>query len=130
MSARKVVAPSGAKQESVGPELSAINEVRLVGRLATDPQQGELPTGDTVWNLRVIVDRPAAAVRGPARVDALECAVWAGRLKRSVPSWRAGDVVEVAGALRRRFFRSGGAVASRFEVELTSGKVIRRRAAT
>ena len=52
--------------------------------------------------------------------------MWSGRLKKQVEKWEAGDVVEVSGALRRRFFRAGGATASRVEVELTGGRIIRR----
>jgi single-strand DNA-binding protein len=106
----------------------AVNEVRLLGRLAADPQLRELPSGDTVWNLRVVVERrvlPGKA-KPRQRVDSLECAVWSGRLKKQVEKWEAGDVVEVDGALRRRFFRAGGATASRVEVELTGGRIIRR----
>jgi single-strand DNA-binding protein len=51
-----------------------------------------------------------------------------GRLKSQVDGWHADDVVEVAGALRRRFFRIGGATASRVEVELARGRIIRRAA--
>jgi single-strand DNA-binding protein len=104
------------------------NEVRLVGRLAADPQLRELPSGDTVWNLRVVVERPLlpGKEKPRQRVDSLECAVWGGRLKKSVEGWSAGDLVEVSGALRRRFFRAGGATASRVEVELSRGRVIRR----
>jgi single-strand DNA-binding protein len=105
-----------------------VNEVRLVGRLAADPQLRELPSGDSVWNLRVAVQR-SAGPRGQKprqRVDSLECAVWGGRLKGRVSSWRSGDVVEVEGALRRRFFQAGGSAASRVEVELTRGRIIRR----
>jgi len=116
------------KADGVGYEGEIVNEVRLVGRLAADPQLRELPSGDTVWNLRVVVERPlpSGEEKPRQRVDSLECAVWGGRLKKQVDSWSAGDVVEVSGALRRRFFRAGGATASRVEVELCRGKVIRR----
>ena len=99
-----------------------------MGRLAADPRLRELPSGDTVWNLRVVVERavPPGKEKPRQRVDSLECAVWSGRLKKQVEKWEAGDVVEVSGALRRRFFRAGGATASRVEVELTGGRIIRR----
>src|SRR4051794_14481915 len=105
-----------------------LNEVRLMGRLAADPALRELPSGDSVWNLRVVVERPVLAgqEKPRQRVDSLECAVWWGRLKKQVGRWSAGDVVDVSGALRRRFFRAGGATASRVEVELTAGRIIRR----
>jgi single-strand DNA-binding protein len=107
-------------------ETDEINEVRLVGRVAAEPALRELPSGDTLCSVRVVVNRPASAVRGTAKVDALECSTFNGRLRRSVASWGPGDVVEVSGALRRHFFRVGGAVASRWEVELARGRLIRR----
>jgi single-strand DNA-binding protein len=112
----------------VEDQAEAVNEVRLRGRLAADPRLRELPSGDTVWNLRVVVERRVLPGKDKPRqrVDSLECAVWAGRLKKQVEKWEAGDVVEVDGALRRRFFRAGGATASRVEVELTGGRIIRR----
>jgi single-strand DNA-binding protein len=112
----------------VEDQAEAVNEVRLLGRLAADPRLRELPSGDTVWNLRVVVERRVLPGKDKPRqrVDSLECAVWAGRLKKQVEKWEAGDVVEVDGALRRRFFRAGGATASRVEVELTGGRIIRR----
>src|SRR3954447_8503197 len=105
------------------------NQVRLRGRLAAAPRLRELPSGDTVWSLRVVVERPPlppGQERPRQRVDSLECTVWAGRLKSQVGRWEAGDVVDVSGALRRRFFRAGGATASRVEVELTAGRRVRR----
>ncbi len=114
--------------DQTGDQDEPLNEVRLQGRLAADPRLRELPSGDTVWSLRVVVDRPAPTgkERPRQRVDSLECAVWSGRLKRQVERWSAGDVVEVTGALRRRFFRAGGVTASRVEVELSGGRLIRR----
>jgi single-strand DNA-binding protein len=114
--------------EPVDDREESVNEVRLLGRLAADPQLRELPSGDTVWNLRVVVARPRGEERPRQRVDSLECTVWGGRLKGQIPTWRSGDVVEVSGGLRRRFFRAGGATASRVEVELSRGRIIRRGA--
>jgi single-strand DNA-binding protein len=109
-----------------------INEVLLRGRLSGTPVERVLPSGDTVWTFRVVIGRPQESVAGRgsrrARVDTLECAVWSGRVRRSVPTWHDGDLVEVGGALRRRFFKAGGATVSRVEVEVARGKVIRRAA--
>jgi len=111
---------------SAGAETDAdANRVRLRGRLSTDPTKRTLPSGDSVWLFRVVVPRGGAA-RGRQSVDALECAVWAGRVRRSVATWLAGDIVEVEGAMRRRFFRSGGSTGSRVEVEVDTGRLIRR----
>ncbi|MBB6625689.1 single-stranded DNA-binding protein [Nocardioides sp. KIGAM211] len=116
-------------QREVGDDVVvAVNEVRLVGRISQAPEQRTLPSGDVVWTFRVVVARPAAQVRSRQSVDTLECAVWGGRVRRSVAGWGAGDVVEVSGALRRRFFRAGGATASRVEVDVSAGRVLRRAA--
>jgi single-strand DNA-binding protein len=131
MSAPKTEAKSEAKTEATTQERAdeARNEVRLVGRLSQPPEERVLPSGDSVWLFRVVVPRRRSAARSRQTVDAIECAAWSARARRSVSSWSAGDVVEVTGELHRRFFRAGGAVASRVEVEMSSGKV-RRRAAS
>jgi len=123
-----MTAHSNEAPDLVDDQAASVNEVRLVGRLATEPQLRELPSGDTVWNLRVVVDRrqPAGKAKPRQRVDSLECAVWSGRLKGQIAGWKAGDVVDVSGALRRRFFRAGAATVSRVEVELARGRIIRR----
>jgi single-strand DNA-binding protein len=114
-----------AQKTKAVPETAA-NEVRLVGRVSQQPEERVLPSGDAVWTFRVVVPREQG--RSRQSVDALECAAWSARAQRSVSGWGADDVVEVVGSLRRRFFRAGGAVASRVEVEMSSGRVIRRAA--
>jgi single-strand DNA-binding protein len=115
--------PAQQKVQSV-PDV-AVNEVRLVGRISQAPEQRVLPSGDVLWTFRVVVPRPASS--GRSTVDAIECAAWSSRVRRSVASWQPDDVVEVTGAVRRRFFRTaGGGAASRVEVEVSRGKVIRR----
>ncbi|MFB9312265.1 single-stranded DNA-binding protein [Nocardioides plantarum] len=121
----------GAQRKAGGQEPAelgsqeAINEVRLVGRLSAVPEEKELPSGDTLVSFRVVVPRPPDPKR-TTKVDALECVAWTSRAKRSVRSWRMGDVVEVDGELRRRFFRTGSGPASRVEVQVTKGRVVRR----
>jgi single-strand DNA-binding protein len=108
------------------PKTDSKNEVQLIGRLSQDPEERVLPSGDSVWTFRVVVPRRRNAGKSRQAVDAIECAAWSGRARKSVSGWSADDVVEVTGELHRRFFRAGGAVASRVEVEMASGKVIRR----
>jgi single-strand DNA-binding protein len=103
----------------------AVNEVRLVGRLSRDPEMRVLPSGDQMWAFRVVVPRVPGG-RTKQSVDVLDCAVWGGRVRASVASWSADDVVEVAGPLRKRFFSSSGGPASRVEVEVTSGRLVKR----
>lgn len=101
-----------------------VNEVRVVGRVSAVPETRTLPSGDEVVCFRVVVRR--ARPRGRAVVDTLECAVWTSALRRTVARWQAGDAVEVAGALRRRFFRAGGASASRVEIEVSKARRLAR----
>jgi single-strand DNA-binding protein len=117
---------SVSTQQSAATE--AVNEVRLVGRVSQPPEERVLPSGDTVWSFRVVVPRPDDPARSRHQVDAVDCCVWSGRVRRSVAGWRVDDVVEVSGAIRRRFFRTSQGAASRFEVEVSAGRVIRRAA--
>jgi single-strand DNA-binding protein len=111
--------------EAADGALTAVNEVRLVGRVSRDPEERVLPSGDRVWTFRLVVGRPEDR-RSRQSVDALECAVWGGRVRSSVATWAADDVVEVGGSLRRRFFSTGTGRASRVEVEVVSGRIVRR----
>lgn len=109
-----------------------VNEVRLVGRLSAAPTVVSLPSGDELVSFRVTVAREAGArpragaPAHPQRSDSVPCSVWVPRLRRSVATWRPGDVVEVVGAVRCRFYQAGGATRSRVEVEASSARVIRR----
>lgn len=100
------------------------NEVVLVGRLVAAPSSREMPSGDALVSFRVVVRRPAESRRRPGSptVDALECAAWRGDVRRAVRSWAEGDVVEVQGALRRRFWRTAGAPSSVWEVEVSKAR--------
>lgn len=110
--------------------LATVNDVRLVGRISDAPQTRALPSGDEIGTFRLIVDRLETTGGSKARVDVIDCIAWSPRLRAQVALWAVGDVVEVRGALRRRFFRSAaGRTESRTEVEVFSGRR-RRRAAT
>jgi single-strand DNA-binding protein len=107
------------------------NEVVLVGRVSAAPERRELPSGDQLVTLRVVVDRPVqkVAARAPRKgatgdppkraVDVVDVACWSKRTQRSAGGLEPDDGVRVEGALRRRFFAAGGGRASRYEVEAT-----------
>lgn len=125
-------------REGVEP---ATNEVRLVGRVSGVPEAREMPSGDEVVQFRVVIRRPvvkkraartapaaagedpAVAVTVPAartQVDTIDVACWSAASRRAARRFGEGDVVEVQGSLRRRFYRAGSATVSRYEVEAAS----------
>lgn len=96
------------------------NEVHLVGRVSGEPSCRELPSGDQLVQLRLVVPRPPRrGDSGRTQVDTLDVACWSARTRRSAVALAPGQGVEVTGALRRRFFAAQGARASRYEVEAT-----------
>lgn len=108
-----------AAESSTKPE--HCNEVRLRGRMSAAAESRELPSGDVVVTFRIIVDRaPPDSPR--RRVDTIDCAAWTGRVQRSALTWQAGELVEVSGALRRRFRRSATGATSRVEVEVARAR--------
>jgi single-strand DNA-binding protein len=111
------MARDGEGPDRIGP---VRNEVMLVGRIGAEPQARTMPSGDEIVTFRLIVDRPERA-RGPAgrvRVDTFDCTAWRADARRRVAAMPVGQVVEVSGCLRRRFWRAGGGAASRVEVEV------------
>ena len=94
---------------------SGTNLVVLRGTLSRDPVERALPSGDLVLAYELTV-RPPEPARGgqQARADSVPVALFdAPAASRSLV---AGDDVVVVGRVRRRFFRAGGATASRTEV--------------
>lgn len=111
---------------TVPSSTESVNDVRLVGRLSGDPAERTLPSGDVLVSFRVVVDRPRAARRdGAPTIDTVDCVAWRADARRTVGGCASGDVLEVSGALRRRFWRTGAGAASRTEVEVL--RVRRRR---
>ena len=94
-----------------------VNTVLLVGRVSAAPESRAMPSGDELVQFRVVVPRPE--VRGQARrlVDTIDIACWSARSRGSAGRLQKGDIVEVEGSLRRRFFGGAGGRASRYEVE-------------
>lgn len=99
------------------------NCVHLIGRLAAAPESRQLPSGDEVVTWRLVVDR-ADTSRG--RIDTLACVAWSAATRRAALRWMPGDIVEVDGALRRRFWRTPTGAASRYEVEVQGARRLER----
>lgn len=130
--AREEKEPSPDDGERIGPAggLATVNEVRLIGRLSLAAEEKELPSGDQLTAFRVVVNRPRDKRRGSrVQIDALECHTWVARVRRAAMTWQVGDVIEVNGSLRRRFFKTGGRLQSMTEVEVSSARRVSRAAA-
>jgi single-strand DNA-binding protein len=104
------------------------NEVRLRGRVSTAPEERVLPSGTLIVTFRVSVAREASPMTNGSRQtsDWVDCTAWGAKARRAASRWRAGDVVEVEGALRRRFQRGAAGTSTRLEVEVLSGRLVTR----
>ena len=114
-------------------EVEQDNVVHMRGRVSAVDEPRELPSGDWVRTLRLVVQRAPAPARSGAKVagaratqvDTIDVACWSASTRRMAGRLSAQEVVEVEGALRRRFFRAGGAAASRYEVEASRLRRVR-----
>jgi single-strand DNA-binding protein len=118
-----------------GPVTAHLNEVHLLGRLAATPVHRELPSGDLLVQFRLVVDRTplgrnrqGQAGRGPT-IDTLDCAAWRKDVQRVMAGAQPGDLIDVSGSLRRRFWRAATGAASRTEVEVVKARRAARAAA-
>lgn len=107
-----------------------VNSIRLVGRVSAPGEPRLLPSGDTVHTVRVVVPREARRDRDRAGVDTIDVACWTAGARRTASRLAVDDHVEVEGSLRRRFFRTGVGVASRYEVEARALRRVKEPAAS
>ena len=116
-----------AEQGGDGP----LNEVRLRGTLSCAVQLRELPSGDVLGSWRVVVARPPAVApvdppeeadtargRRAAGHDTIDCVSFDAEVLDLVARYQPGAELSLRGALRRRFFRAGGTLQSRYDVEV------------
>jgi single-strand DNA-binding protein len=104
------------------------NDVVLRGRMSAPAEIRTLPSGDPLLTFRLVVRRPEPRARGQS-VDVLTCITYDRGLQRRAALWQPGDVVEVEGALQRRFWRTGSGTASVCEVNCRKGRKVPRSAA-
>jgi single-strand DNA-binding protein len=124
--------PEGAEAETPTPEpepeleVSHRNEVVLVGRITSPLRRRGLPSGDVLGTLRIVVDRSGQprAGRKSAGFDAIDCASWSPKAHKKLEKWIVGDVIQVSGSLRRRFFRANNIPTSRYEVEIQEAQLL------
>jgi single-strand DNA-binding protein len=101
------------------------NDVVLRGRLSAPAELRTLPSGDTLITFRLVVRRPEPRARGQS-VDVLSCISHDRALQRRAAAWQPGEVIEVEGALQRRFWRTGAGTASVCEVNCRRGRKVPR----
>jgi single-strand DNA-binding protein len=128
-SRQEPVPPDGALEGAAPAGPPSRNEVLLVGRVSGAPEERELPSGDQLVSWRLVVDRPAPAKPGQGRavtIDTVDCVARAAGPRRTGRGLADGDVVQVDGALRRRFWRGATGASSRTEVEVLAVRRLRR----
>ena len=104
-----------AKAKTVGKSIAREeyeNEVRLVGRSSGLAIEKELPSGDKVVEIRIVVARD-----NRDGYDTLDVALWSASLRKRALTLKNDEWIEIVGALRRRFWKTGKVVASRWQVE-------------
>ena len=90
----------------------SLNDCLLRGRVSAVATDRELPSGEHVVEFRLIITR--AEREG---VDTLDIAAWSAKSRRTALSLKAGEWVEVAGSVRRRFWQGPAGLASRWQIE-------------
>lgn len=103
------------------------NDVVLRGKLSAPAELRTLPSGDTLISFRLTVRRPEPQVRGRT-TDTLPCITYDRALQKRIAAWQAGDVVEIEGALQRRFWRTPTGTTSMTEVNCRRGRKVPRSA--
>jgi single-strand DNA-binding protein len=98
------------------------NEVLLVGAVTDAPAERVLADGRAVVTLRIDVRLDADAGGGR---DSFDCTVEAPRTRRAALGWEIGDVVEVEGSVRRRFYKAAGGMRPFTVIEATRARRIR-----
>jgi single-strand DNA-binding protein len=94
------------------------NEVTLVGRLSHLPTTKTLPSGDEIVTFRLVMARPRP-LQGRQSTDWVDCVAFGARVRRAAGKWEEDDIIEVHGALRRRFWRGANGIGtSRCEIDV------------
>ena len=88
----------------------SLNDVALRGWVTTVATERELPSGDVVVQFRIAITRPEGGV------DTIDLESWSAKTRRSALSLKDGECVEIQGAIRRRCWKSGQGLASRWQV--------------
>ncbi len=91
-----------------------INLVDLIGEVSDLPTEITLPSGEEIIEIRLSV-APTGSVK-----SSLDITVREKSLMRRARSLKVGNTIAVQGELHRRFWRSGGSVSTRLDIEADS----------
>lgn len=124
--------PTPTNRSAGAPSRVAIveghNQVVLGGRVSGEPAVRLLPSGDELVSWRLVVARGNRSQSPSGRqlptVDTIDCVAFKAGVRGAAARWAGGEVVEVRGELRRRFWRGAQGAASRCEVEVFEIKKI------
>jgi single-strand DNA-binding protein len=110
-------APNSPEPAQEAPALPVVarNDVAIAGLIAEPAEERELAGGALAvrWTLRV----PREVERGGGG-DLIDCVALDPEFRERALLWEPATPLEVWGAIRRRFFRTGGRTATRVEVEV------------
>lgn len=101
------------------------NEVLLGGELLAGGEIRTRPDGVEVTAFRLAV-RSAKAGGRASPAERIDCVAVRAAARDRVSTLVAGDLIEVDGTLRHRYWRSVGGLSSRYEVEADRIRVVRR----
>lgn len=113
--------------EAMARDQGHLNQVSVVGRITAAPTVRELPSGDRLVSWRIGVARPEDPRRPGPRLDSLTLVSFEDSMVDRVREYRLGEVIRVAGVLRRRIWRGPQGVRSVLEVEVRTVDLERRR---
>lgn len=91
-----------------------VNLVDLIGEVSEVPTEVTLPSGEEIIEIRLVVS-PTGSSK-----SSLDVTVRDRSLMRRARGLKAGNTIAVQGELRRRFWRSGGSISTRLDIEADS----------
>lgn len=109
-----------ANNDADASSAEGLNQATIVGELVREPTTRVLKSGMAAVSFSL-------TVRLPGRASTSVPVVWYDPPAR-IERWQVGDIIVVLGSVTRRFFRSGGSLASATEVVVERGERAAHRA--
>ena len=81
-----------------------LNNATIMGRLTTDPEIRQTPTGIKVMNFTLAVQRDVSDGTGNHPTDFIPCVAWAGRAEFVYRHFHKGDLMIASGSMQSRSY--------------------------